>query len=166
MSVNRICICICICVIERVPSMGICRLWQPVRRRDGRTCPACPTASIGQYAQYSRACPTASSIACSSQRQCLPDQAYRCTGILAYRHTGVLARQRNAFPLAEGQDGNAKPPKTIRMPDTARHPSLSGAVRRCSSVLVCMSSILPAALLLLCDLWETSTRCWKTLKLP
>ena len=88
MSENRICICICICVIERVPSMGICRLWQPVRRRDGRTCPACPMASIAQYAQYSRACPTASSIACSSQRQCLPDQAYRCTGILAYRHTG------------------------------------------------------------------------------
>lgn len=64
--------------------MGICRLWQPVRRRDGRACPACPTASIAQYAQYSRACPPASSIACRKAAK----------GSACWiRHT--LARQRN-----------------------------------------------------------------------
>ena len=111
--------------------MGICRLWQPVRRRDGRACPACPMASI---AQYSRACPPASSIAC------------RKAAKGRIRHT--LARQRNAFPLGEGQqqqqqqeeeeeeDGNAKP--------DARDTLLSaGRSRRCSrsSSSICCCAI-------------------------
>ena len=59
-----------------------------------------PNCSIAQYAWYSPACPTGSSIACSKA-----DKGIR------HRRMYTLARQRNAFPLVEGQqDGNAKSP--------------------------------------------------------
>ena len=60
----------------------------------------------GQYAQYIRACPMASGIACSKTAKDSGCRIRHSTGKSGmHRHTGilVLARQRNAFSLVEGQ---------------------------------------------------------------
>ena len=57
--------------------------------------------------------------------------------------------------------------KTIRMPDTV----LSLAAEKMKPVFLyaavaATATTVAAADVHMCDLWETSTQCWKTLKLP